>query len=218
MGETNILLAAVSVIIAALGGYLLGSINCAILICRAFYGKDVRSLGSGNAGMTNVARNFGKRDAGLTLIGDIAKGVLAVLLGHFAVSLLQSGLSPICGKYIAGIFAILGHMWPIFFSFKGGKGVATSGGVILAIQPLLFLALVSIFLVVFAKGKMVSLASIIGISLYPLVTFLWCYFNLEPMIIFSVICSFVLSGLVVYMHRENIKRILNGTEYKFLKK
>lgn len=215
MQEMNVGIFVLSLCMAALGGYLLGSINSAILLCRAVYGQDVRELGSGNAGMTNVARNFGKRVAALTLMGDLLKGVLAVFLGWCVVRFLPTGMDPLYGKYIGGIFAIVGHMLPLYFGFKGGKGVATSGGVILAIQPVLFLALISIFLVIFAISKMVSLASIIGISLYPVVTLLWCWLFSKPALVFCTASAAILAGLVVYMHRENIGRIRSGTEYRF---
>lgn len=199
---------------AALGGYLLGSFNFAILVCKLFFKEDVRSKGSGNAGMTNVLRNYGKKGAVLTLLGDVLKGILAVWVGRWAVMLLLPGVNPLYGAYIAAIAAILGHMFPLYFGFKGGKGVAVSGGVIIALQPLLALILVLVFLLVVFLSKMVSLGSIIGISLYGPATFCYCLLFHQPLL-FSTVCSVIISALVVWMHRENIKRIRAGTEYKF---
>ncbi|MDL2214172.1 glycerol-3-phosphate 1-O-acyltransferase PlsY [Clostridia bacterium OttesenSCG-928-O13] len=206
--------------VVALCGYLIGSINPAILISRFVYGKDVREFGSGNAGMTNMVRSFGKKAGTATLVADMAKGVLAVVLGRWLATLIDPvdaamfDISLFAG-YVAAIATILGHMFPIYFKFKGGKGVATSGGVILALQPVLALILIGIFLIIFFISKMVSLSSIIGISLYPVVTFIWCMLGFGQHIVFSTICSAVVAGLVVWMHRENIKRIASGTEYKF---
>ena len=204
-----------ALLLAVLCGYLLGSVNTAILISHAMFGQDVRTLGSGNAGMTNVLRNFGKKGAVLTLLGDVAKGILAVLCGRLAVLWLGGGADVLYGAYVAAIAAILGHMFPIFFGFKGGKGVAVSCGVILALQPVLALMLVGVFLLVLFASKMVSLGSVIAISLYPAVTFLWCYFGPGRSAVFSTLCAAVVAVLVVWMHRENIGRILRGTEYKF---
>ncbi len=201
--------------ISAVVGYLLGSVNSAILICRAFYGQDIRKSGSGNAGMTNVARTFGKKAAILTLVCDILKGVLGVVCGHGVVILLLSDTNSMYGAYIGAIFAIIGHMFPIFFGFKGGKGVATSCGVVLALQPIPAIILISLFLIIFFISKMVSLGSLIGIALYPVVTFLWCTYITGEMVLYSTVCTAVIATMVIWMHRANIGRILTGTEYKF---
>lgn len=209
-----------ALVLSGVVGYLLGSVNCAIVVCHLFYKKDVRELGSGNAGMTNVLRNFGKKGAILTLVGDVAKGVLAVFLGRVFMLLLVPGVDglftgTLYGAYIAAICAILGHMFPLYFGFKGGKGVAVSGGVILALQPLLAGILILIFLVVLMMTKMVSFGSVVGISMYPFVTLGWTGFVTHTAVVYSTVCAAIISGLVVWMHRANIARIRAGTEYRF---
>lgn len=201
--------------IPAVAGYLLGSLNFAIVVSKLLYKKDIRTLGSGNAGMTNVLRNFDKKGAAMTLGGDVLKGILSVMVGNWVFMLLLPQLAPVYGAYVGGICAILGHMFPVYFGFKGGKGVAVSGGVIIALQPLLALFLLVVFLLVVAVTKMVSLGSVLGIGLYPVVTLLWAVFVTKTAVLYSVVCSLIISLLVIWMHRQNIKRILAGTEYKF---
>lgn len=201
--------------LAALAGYLLGSISFAVIVSRLLFHKDVREFGSGNAGMTNVLRNFGKKGAVLTLLGDILKGVFSVLIGRGLMLLLLPGVPTVYGAYAGGIAAILGHLFPLYFRFKGGKGVAVSGGVILTIQPLVAMVLLAVFLLVQRVSRMVSLGSIIGISLYAPATWLYITLTGGPARAFCTVCAVFISALVVYMHRSNMRRILDGTEYKF---
>ncbi len=210
----------IAMVISAVCAYLLGSINFAIVISKVFYKKDIRSLGSGNAGMSNMARSFGKTSAAVTLLGDALKGVAAVFLARFIMIMFVTGATDFFAHtaytaYAAAIFAIVGHMFPIFFKFKGGKGIATSLGVILSLLPLVALGLLVIFLIIFVTTKMVSLGSIIGISLYPVCTWLWCTFVSQEGAAFSTVCALIIAGLVVLMHRENIARLRSGKEYKF---
>ncbi|MGD9560056.1 MAG: glycerol-3-phosphate 1-O-acyltransferase PlsY [Oscillospiraceae bacterium] len=205
----------VALAVAALCGYLLGSVNCSVLVSRMMYGEDVRTKGSGNAGMTNVLRSFGKKGAALAFVGDTVKGALGVFLGRWALMLLAPDADPLYGMYIAGICTIVGHAFPLYFGFKGGKGVSTSLGVILAIDPLTAIILLAIFLVILAVSKMVSLGSVLGIMFYPVLTLVFGLFVYKKPVLFATICSAVVAALVVFLHRENIKRILNGTEYKF---
>lgn len=205
--------------IAAVAGYLLGSVNFAIILCRLFYGTDIRTLGSGNAGMTNVLRNFGKKGAILTLAGDAGKGAAAVMLGRLLVLLLApQGTLLLYGAYVGGVCAVIGHTFPVFFNFKGGKGVAVSAGTILAIEPLILLVLLSLFLLIVLITGMVSLGSVLGISLYPVLTLLYSLFVTHKIPAFSTICAFIIAALVIWLHRANIKRILSGTEYRFGKR
>jgi glycerol-3-phosphate acyltransferase PlsY len=122
------------------------------------------------------------------------------------------------GAYIAGMFTILGHLFPVFFGFKGGKGIATSLGVILALQPLVALALLSVFLIVLLISKMVSLGSVIGISLYPVFTLLWALFFGGRLPLFTTVCAALIAALIIWMHRGNMQRIRAGTEFKFGRK
>ena len=198
----NIFLACV---LTALGGYLLGSILFGVLISKVMYNDDVRNHGSGNAGMTNVLRTYGKLPAVFTTIGDVGKSVAAVNLGRFIFGALLSGtgaawqnpLDPVCGAYLAAIFCMIGHSRPIFFGFKGGKGVLVGAGAALA--------------------RIVSLGSIIIAALYPvgtLINLIARGANL-PTIVFSTICCVIMAAMVIWLHRSNIERLRNGTEYRF---
>lgn len=207
-----VVLAAVA---CAAAGYLLGGIDFAIIVSRSVYKTDIRTLGSGNAGMTNILRNFGKKGAALTLAGDAGKGVAAVLLGHLLFHLMAGGASTLYGAYIAGIGAILGHMYPLYFGFKGGKGVSVSGGVILTLQPILAVVLVLLFLLIVKLSGMVSLGSVVVILLYPVGTLLEALIRPARPLVYTTVCAALIALLVVYMHRENISRILAGSEYRF---
>ena len=166
-----------AILIAAatiLQAYLLGSVDTGILISKFVYHDDVRTHGSGAAGMTNMLRTFGKKAAAMTAAGDVLKGVLAVCIGRWLFHQLPAGtgVSPYLGVYLAAIFAVLGHLYPLYFGFKGGKGVLVAGGAILAIQPVLLPFLAAIFLLCLIPTGMVSLGSVTMAALYPLLTIL----------------------------------------------
>ena len=155
-----------AILISAVLSYLLGSFNSSILVVRLLKHQDIREFGSHNAGLTNTLRCFGKGCAALTLVGDLAKGIVAVLLSKGICELLGTGLTAqndvhFIG-YIAGIFAILGHVFPIYYHFKGGKGVLVGVSVFLGIDWKVFLCLIVIFAVVLAISKYVSLGSIVA--------------------------------------------------------
>ncbi len=179
--------------------------------------KDIRTFGSGNAGMTNVLRTFGKGAAALTIVGDIGKGILAVLLAKWAFGAFTAA-DPIYGAYIAAFCAVLGHVYPVYFGFKGGKAVSVATGTIIAIKPVLILPLLAVFFIVFLCSKMVSLASICCAAAYPAVTFLYFHFVAGRDVVLTTCCAAVIGGLVIWLHRSNIQRIKNGTEYKFGRK
>ncbi len=180
--------------------YLLGSLNFAIIISKIFYHDDIRKYGSGNAGMTNMLRTYGKLPAVATLILDMSKGAVAVVFGM----LIFAGFGPA----IAGLFAVLGHMFPCFYKFKGGKGVATTAMIILVTNPLVFLVLLAVFLIIVIGTKYVSLASVMCAMIYPLILSKFSTFG------FDVLCAFLIAGLVVFMHRSNLKRLWEGKESK----
>ena len=161
-------------------GYLVGSVSFSIIFTRLFDKKDIRTMGSGNAGFTNVLRSVGKLPSILTFIFDFAKGLLAVYLGML---IFQASGAPFivkqCGIYLAGVACILGHVFPLYFHFKGGKGVLTSAALILIIDWRIFLIVVGVFLIVFLISKIISLASISAAVSLPIGTFLVTYFA-EP--------------------------------------
>lgn len=198
--------------LAALAAYLIGSVSFAVIVSRVGAQDDVRKHGSGNAGMTNILRNYGKKMAALTAIGDFGKGVVAVALGRMLFLLL--GVAAVDGGYIAGFFALLGHLFPLYFGFKGGKGVLTSLGVVLMLNWKVFLMLVVLLVPVVFIVKIVSLTVIIGYVLFPIFTVLVDHFSGKPFW-FDLLFALLLSGLGAFMHRENIERLLNGTEYRF---
>ena len=198
-------------IIVAIIAYAIGSISFSVIIGKKMAGVDVREKGSGNAGTTNVLRNIGKRAAALTLLCDILKGVVAILLA-ILIGKLNSDTNSAILVQIAAIFVIVGHTFPIFFGFKGGKGVATSLGVLLLINWKIGLICLVFGVILIALTQMVSLGSIASAILFPVLTIFIneCYIIPGNYIIFSIIiCIFV-----AYNHRSNIKRLLNGTENK----
>ena len=206
-------------VVSALQAYLLGSIDTGILISKFVYHDDVRKHGSGAAGMTNMLRTFGKKAAAMTAAGDVLKGALAVCIARALFGLLPADttVSPYLGVYLAAIFAVLGHLYPLYFGFKGGKGVLVAGGAILAIQPVLLPFLAAIFLVCLIPTGMVSLGSVVMAALYPVLTILYGVFRDYAGVDLTIcaIGSGFMSGMVIYMHRANIQRIREGKEYRF---
>lgn len=210
-------------IIAAAGlGYFLGSLNFSIIVVRMMTGRDIRDMGSKNAGLTNTLRCAGKSCALFTLLGDLLKGIIAVALARGLCHLLHAGLMP--GNdthyigYIAGFFAILGHVFPIYYSFKGGKGVLVGAASFLAVDYKMFLALLAIFAVILALSKYVSLASIISTAYCPLATLLMSWlidgYSFGRSFLY-LIMSLPMAAMVIWMHRSNIQRLLDGNENKF---
>lgn len=199
-----------SYILSAVVAYLLGSLSFGIILSKVKYKKDIRDYGSNNAGMTNTLRTFGKRAAAFVFIFDALKGSAAVLLAKYVLS--AESDAQLCA-YIALVFAVLGHMFPVYFKFKGGKGAATALGATTALAPLTFPLVMLPFFVVVFTSKMVSLASIISGILLPFITFGIYYFKGEPTLVPTVSTALV-AVLIVFMHRSNIKRILKGEERK----
>ena len=198
-------------IIIAIIAYLLGSISFSVIISKKMAGFDVRDKGSKNAGSTNVLRTVGKKAAILTLIGDCLKGVVAILIA-FVVGKIRQELDGALLVQLAGIFVVVGHTFPIFFKFKGGKGVATSLGVLLLTNWQIGLICLVFALVLMALTRFVSLGSVAAAVLFPVLTIFITNNYLVPgnYIIFGII----LAVLVIFNHRENIKRLLEGKENK----
>ena len=198
--------------VVALVSYLLGSVSFAVIVSRIGAKDDVRNHGSGNAGMTNILRSYGKKMAAFTAIGDFGKGVIAVALGRIIFSL--AGIQGIDAGYIAGLFVILGHLYPLFFGFKGGKGVLTSLGAAVIVSPVPFLVIAGIAIPTVFAVKIVSLISVIGFALYPVVVVAVDLLLNKPLW-GELLFSLIVSSLGIWKHRSNIQRLRAGTEYKF---
>lgn len=210
-----------SLLFVLLAAYLLGSINSAILFSRLIYKDDIRKHGSGNGGMTNMLRTFGGKAALMTLAGDLGKTAISIFIAGFVFGFrYQQGVSIMPYCYLAGLFAVLGHVFPIYYKFKGGKGVLVTSTMALILTPLPFLILFGVFAAIFAMSHYVSLGSVSVAMLYPVVLHGYFLAILEgPLPGEIAISSIVLACLIVWCHRENLKRIGEGNEKKtYLKK
>ena len=200
-------------IIVAIVAYLIGSISFSIIISQKMAGFDVREKGSGNAGATNMLRSVGKKAAALTLLGDALKGVVAILFA-IIVGAIAKDLDKALLVQLAGILVVIGHTFPIFFGFKGGKGVATSLGVLLMTNWQIGLICLVFALILMALTRIVSMGSVGAAILFPvLVLFINTNFTVTEGSKYFIY-SIVLAVIVIFNHRSNIKRILNGTENK----
>lgn len=207
----------VAYIIIAIIAYLIGSVNFSIIISKKTAGFDVREKGSGNAGTTNMLRSVGKKAAAITLLCDILKGVISIGIA-IIIGKLWTDLNAELLLQIAGIAVVLGHTFPIFFGFKGGKGVATSLGVLLMSNWQIGLICLVFALILMILTRMVSLGSCAAAVLFPVLTL---FINDHYTVLTEgksgsvyFIYSVILAVIVLYNHRSNIKRLLNGTENK----
>ncbi len=190
--------------------YLLGSLNFAVIISRKRYKDDVRTHGSGNAGATNMLRTHGKSAAILTLLGDLLKAVVSVVFALF--------LMPGDGfAYIAGLCCMLGHAFPLYYKFKGGKGVVVAAGTMLVLNPVVFLICIVIWLIIIMLTKYVSLAAIVAAVLFPMFNYfipVKDYLISGGNALIKTIFSILMGILIVVLHRENIVRLMRGEENK----
>ena len=184
-----------------IASYFIGAIPTGVVLARAFSGKDIRQEGSGNIGATNVTRVLGKKLGALTLVGDLLKGFLPVWVGSYLVS----SLNVVC---LMGCAAFLGHLFPVYLKFKGGKGVATALGVFLYLSPIVILVEIIVFVFVVGIWRYVSLGSLIAAASMPLL--LVIIGSPKPVVLLSM--AFAL--LIFIKHKANIQRLLNGTENK----
>ncbi len=198
-------------ILVTIIAYLIGSVNFSIIISKKIAGFDVREKGSGNAGTTNMLRSVGKKAAAITLLCDILKGVVAILIA-IAVGAIIKNLDKALLVQLAAIAVVIGHTFPIFFGFKGGKGVATSLGILLMVNWQIGLICLVFAIALIALTRMVSLGSVGAAILYPvLVMFIHTNYTVSEgsgYLIFSIILALI----VAFNHRTNIKRLMNGTE------
>lgn len=204
-------------ILIAIIAYCIGSINFSVIFSKKFAGFDVREKGSGNAGTTNMLRSVGKKAAAITLVCDILKGVVAIGIAILAGNIF-SNLDRELLVQIAGVAVVLGHTFPIFFQFKGGKGVATSLGILLMTNWQIGLICLVFALVLMALTRMVSVGSCAAAILFPILTL---FINTNYTVLTEgksgstyFVYSVILAVIVLYNHRSNIKRLLSGTENK----
>lgn len=188
--------------IIALISYFLGNISFAFILGKLFAKKDVRNYGSGSAGATNALRTFGKKIGIMVFIGDVLKGVIAVIIGR--------SIGDQTGAYIAGAFAIIGHNWPILLNFKGGKGVATTIGVMIFVNPFLTAICVVLGVIIIIFTRTVSLGSIFGMALAPVVAIVF----VKPFDMGLFIFCVFIASMSIYRHKSNIKRLFEGKENK----
>ena len=203
-------------VLGAIIAYILGRLNFAVIISKLKFKDDIRRYGSGNAGMTNMLRTYGKAAAAFTLLGDGVKAAVSVLVGMLLVGE--------AGAYVAGLACVIGHSFPAFYGFKGGKGIVVTAVTLLCLEPVVFLLLFVIFVLLLASTKYLSLGSIMGMLLYPILLNS-LYPILNPVIVNGVnesqlgfvpaVACLLNTALVVWLHRENIKRLMSGTENKF---
>jgi glycerol-3-phosphate acyltransferase PlsY len=201
--ETDYVFIIPALILVLLAGYLLGSFNFATYISKKKYKDDIREHGSGNAGMTNMMRTYGKKAAALTLLGDAMKAVIAVIIGYVVLG--------IDGAYVAGIGSMIGHTWPLYYNFKGGKGVVTAIVTILCTNFWVGLILLLLFVCIVWATKYISFGSIMGGLMYPIL--LHNFGAIKSPV--TLVCSFLLTALIIFNHRSNIKRLYEGKENKF---
>ena len=201
-------------IIIAIIAYLVGSINFSIIISKRMAGFDVREKGSGNAGTTNMLRSVGVKAAAITLLCDILKGVVVILIA-ILIGNIVDGLDDALLVQLAGIFVIIGHTFPIFFGFKGGKGIATSLGVLLMFNWQIGLICLVFALILMVITRMVSVGSIAAAILFPVLVIFIGQNYIVPVNNWSyLIFSIIVAVLVLFNHRENLKRIFTGKENK----
>lgn len=208
---------ALCLIFTAVFCYLLGSVNSAITVCKIWKKKDIREYGSNNAGLTNVLRVFGKGPALATLLCDLAKGVIGVVVCRIVVTRIAGVVffdDKLFIGYVAGIFVMLGHIFPVFYGFHGGKGVLLTATTLLAIDPLTCVLSVAVFALIVALTKYVSLGSICAAVSYPIFTFVTQLFRDNDSRLINAGMAFLFAVLIIYMHRPNIHRLIAGNENK----
>lgn len=219
------------ILIAVAVSYLISSVNTSIIVTRIVMRKDIRTMGSGNAGFTNVLRCVGKVPAAVTFIGDFLKGVISVGLALCLMIGFEGDKAELYRAYLAymaGLFAVVGHSFPIYYKFKGGKGVVTTFAVMLMTDWRVLLCVLIIFAIFFLMTRIISLCAIINFALYGFLTLGWRLLDyygttgaVAPLkyptmsfVAYATVVSFIIGLLIIIRHKDNIKRLLNGTEKK----
>ncbi len=201
-----------AILLVSVFAYLLGSIPVGYVLVRLFRKQDIRSIGSGNIGATNVLRSGGKGLGAATFLLDMLKGCSAVYFGALIGHALDPGLPIRDYQALAALCAVLGHIFTVWLRFKGGKGVATGFGVFLVAAPFAALAAISVFTVILLLTRYVSLASILGAASFPFFAWILVKGDRPP---FFIAVQFIVAGLIIAKHHQNIRRLLTGTESKF---
>jgi len=201
-----------AILLIAVAAYLFGSIPTGYLLVRLFRHEDIRTFGSGNIGATNVLRSGGKGLGAATFLIDVLKGSTAVWLGSLAATHFLPSVAPRNIEALAALFAVIGHMFPIWLRFRGGKGVATGFGVFLVAAPLGALAAIGVFILVLAVTRYVSIASILGGASFPVFAWFFVHGDRPPFFI-AVQCT--VSFLIIAKHHQNIRRLFKGQESRF---
>ena len=197
-------------VLTAATAYSLGSVSSALVVCRLMRIEDIRTKGSGNAGTSNMIRTYGKKAGLLTGLGDLLKAVVAVLVSYGLAMIFDVAL-PFPIGYFAGLFVLIGHVFPVFFGFRGGKAVMPAVGVVLAIDPITFGILLVVAGFVFLLGRKMSVVSLVSAAILPPVTALTCRV-LQKNCLFPLVFVLCYSVLVVIAHRSNILRLVRGEE------
>lgn len=207
-----------SLVLLLIVGYLLGSLNFSIIFTKIFANTDVRNHGSGNAGFTNTLRTAGKKVAILVFICDALKAIAAILVAVFVEKYFPFDNLVAYGKYAAALGAVLGHNFPLYYGFKGGKGIVVSIAIIFSLNWITGLFVLGMFLVMFLLTGYVSLGSLVGAVTTAVATAVMYVFNINNTDAVQLTLMIILAALAFYMHRANIQRLLNGTESSFKKK
>ncbi|OEH91121.1 glycerol-3-phosphate 1-O-acyltransferase PlsY [Bacillus solimangrovi] len=202
----------IKLIAALVIGYLLGSLNTAVIVGK-IYGKDIRNYGSKSAGLTNTLRVLGNSAASLVLVGDILKGVIACFIGLYFSVYFHTGEANDCISLLAaGAGVVIGHNWPVYFGFKGGKGALIAVSVLFMINWVMALICLGFFVLIVALTRYVSLGTICATVLFAVISFIPVFGN----DLYFYIFAFLMVFIVVFRHRENIRRLLSGTENKLI--
>jgi len=206
----------ITAFITVIAAYLIGSVNFAVIFSKAFTKKDVREIGSGNAGTTNVMRTAGFLPGALTFLCDAIKGFIASFMGQLVFKyMLENGTdwaAPVYGAYVCGAACMLGHVFPIFFQFKGGKGVATSVGIYAICSPIAIISGLAVFAVSTVVSKIVSLSSLLATVVVVVLSIV--LYDSTASIVPQIVFTLTMGMIVVLKHTSNIKRLLAGTENK----